>query len=55
MHATNGCLSIKYDKSKILVLNNSKVENYASHSELMKNKESMYYKLFNEQAKNYQV
>lgn len=40
---------------KILVLNNSKVENYASHSELMKNKESMYYKLFNEQAKNYQV
>lgn len=42
-------------KSKILVLNNSKVENYASHSELMKNKKSMYYKLFNEQAKNYQV
>lgn len=40
---------------KILVLNNSKVENYASHSELMKTKESMYYKLFNEQAKNYQV
>lgn len=38
---------------KILVLNNGKVEDFAPHSELMKNKDSLYYKLFMTQAENY--
>ena len=38
---------------KILILNNGKVENFAPHKELIKKKDSLYYKLFTSQAKNY--
>lgn len=38
---------------KILLLNNGKVEDFAPHKELIKKKESLYYKLFTSQAKNY--
>jgi len=38
---------------KVLVINGGKVEAYDTHKNLMKNKESLYYKLFNSQAKNY--
>ncbi len=40
---------------KILVLNEGKVESFDTHQKLMKNKESLYYKLFMTQAKNYQA
>lgn len=38
---------------KILVLNGGKVEAYDSHKNLMKDENSLYYKLFNAQAVNY--
>ena len=38
---------------KILILNNGKVEDFAPHKELIKKKDSLYYKLFTSQAKNY--
>ena len=38
---------------KVLILNNGKVEDFASHKELIKKKDSLYYKLFTSQAKNY--
>lgn len=38
---------------KILVLNDGKKESFATHHELMKNKEGLYYKLFMTQADNY--
>ena len=38
---------------KILVLNGGKVESYDTHLNLMKDKDSLYYKLFNAQAINY--
>lgn len=40
---------------KILVLNNGKVESFAPHEELMKDHNSLYYKLFKTQAKNYNM
>lgn len=40
---------------KILVMNEGKVEAYLPHKELMKNKNSLYYKLFMSQAKNYKI
>lgn len=39
---------------KILVLNDGVVEDYLPHKELMKKKDSLYYKLFTTQARNYQ-
>lgn len=39
---------------KILVLNDGIVEDYLPHKELMKKKDSLYYKLFTTQARNYQ-
>lgn len=39
---------------KILLLNKGKIEAFAPHSELIKDQNSLYYKLFNAQAKNYQ-
>lgn len=39
---------------KILVLNHGVVEDYLPHKQLMKKKESLYYKLFTTQAQNYQ-
>ncbi len=39
---------------KILVLNNGVVEDYLPHKELMKKRDSLYYKLFTTQARNYQ-
>ena len=38
---------------KVLILNNGKVEDFAPHKELIKKKDSLYYKLFTSQAKNY--
>ena len=38
---------------KVLILNNGKVEDFAPHKELIKKKDSLYYKLFISQAKNY--
>ncbi len=38
---------------KILVLNGGKVTDYDSHTNLMKKHDSLYYKLFHTQAKNY--
>ncbi len=35
---------------KILVLNGGKVESYDTHLNLMKDKDSLYYKLFNAQS-----
>lgn len=40
---------------KVLVLNNGKIEDFAPHHELMKKTNSLYYKMFNSQAKNYQI
>ncbi len=40
---------------KILVLNNGKVEDFDNHLNLMKKTESLYYKLFTTQAKNYKI
>ncbi|MDE6241991.1 MAG: ABC transporter ATP-binding protein/permease [Anaeroplasmataceae bacterium] len=40
---------------KILVLENGKVSNFDSHENLMKEKNSLYYKLFTSQAKNYKL
>ena len=40
---------------KILVLDAGKVKNFDSHENLMKDKDSLYYKLFTMQAKNYYV
>ena len=40
---------------KILVLDAGKVKNFDSHENLMKDKDSLYYKLFTTQAKNYYV
>jgi len=40
---------------KILVLNDGKVENFATHKELMSDPNSLYYELFTTQAKNYQL
>lgn len=40
---------------KILVLNNGKVEAFAPHKELMKDTDSLYYKLFTTQALNYSL
>ncbi|MDD6249643.1 MAG: ABC transporter ATP-binding protein [Bacillales bacterium] len=39
--------------NKVLILNNGKVEDFAPHKELIKKKDSLYYKLFTSQAKNY--
>ncbi|MDF2541474.1 MAG: transporter related [Herbinix sp.] len=39
---------------KILIINNGKVMDYDSHSNLMTKKDSLYYKLFQSQALNYQ-
>lgn len=38
---------------RILLINNGSLEAFDSHANLMKNKESLYYKLFTTQAKNY--
>lgn len=38
---------------RIIVLNNGKIEAFDSHMNLMKNEDSLYYKLFMAQAKNY--
>ena len=40
---------------KILVINNGKVEAFEPHTELMKKPDSLYYKLFMSQAKNYEL
>lgn len=40
---------------KVLLLNNGKIEDFAPHHELMKKTNSLYYKMFNSQAKNYQI
>ncbi|MDE6655858.1 MAG: ABC transporter ATP-binding protein/permease [Anaeroplasmataceae bacterium] len=40
---------------KILVLENGKVSHFDSHENLMKDKNSLYYKLFTSQAKNYKL
>lgn len=40
---------------KILLLNNSRVEAFDSHKNLMKNTESLYYKLFTTQQENYLI
>lgn len=40
---------------KVLVLNNGKIEDFAPHHELMKKTDSLYYKLFTSQAKNYEL
>lgn len=40
---------------KILVIDQGKITDYDSHRNLMKKTESLYYKLFNAQAVNYQV
>ncbi|MDE5856001.1 MAG: ABC transporter ATP-binding protein/permease [Anaeroplasmataceae bacterium] len=40
---------------KILVLDNGKVSHFDSHENLMKEKDSLYYKLFTSQAKNYEL
>lgn len=40
---------------KILVLDGGKVKNFDSHENLMKDTESLYYKLFTTQAKNYHL
>ncbi|MDE7105751.1 MAG: ABC transporter ATP-binding protein/permease [Anaeroplasmataceae bacterium] len=40
---------------KILVLDNGKVSHFDSHENLMKDKTSLYYKLFTSQAKNYEL
>lgn len=39
---------------KILVLENGSIKDFASHEELMKKTDSLYYELFNSQAVNYQ-
>lgn len=38
---------------KVLVIDNGHISDFAPHSELMKKKNSLYYKLFNSQAENY--
>ena len=40
---------------KILLLNNSRVEAFDSHKNLMKNTDSLYYKLFTTQQENYLI
>ena len=40
---------------RILVLNDGKIEDFDTHSNLMKKKDSLYYKLFSTQAENYQL
>lgn len=40
---------------KILVLDGGVITDYDSHKNLMKNKESLYYKLFTSQSKNYNM
>ncbi len=40
---------------KILVLDNGKVSHFDTHENLMKDKSSLYYKLFTSQAKNYEL
>lgn len=40
---------------RILVLNKGKVEAYAPHEDLMKDPDSLYYRLFMTQAENYQI
>ncbi|MDE6407251.1 MAG: ABC transporter ATP-binding protein/permease [Anaeroplasmataceae bacterium] len=40
---------------KVLVLENGKVSHFDSHNNLMKEKDSLYYKLFTSQAKNYKL
>ncbi|HHU28304.1 TPA: ABC transporter ATP-binding protein [bacterium] len=40
---------------KILVIEEGKVKDYDTHSNLMKKTDSLYYKLFNSQAKNYSL
>lgn len=38
---------------KILILDNGHISDFDSHENLMKKKDSLYYKLFMTQAKNY--
>lgn len=40
---------------KILIIDGGKVADYAPHKELMKKKDSLYYRLFTSQAKNYRL
>lgn len=40
---------------RILIINEGKVEDYDTHENLMKKKDSLYYKLFQAQAKNYKL
>ena len=40
---------------KILVLDNGKVSHFDTHENLMKNEDSLYFKLFTSQAKNYEL
>jgi ABC-type multidrug transport system fused ATPase/permease subunit len=39
---------------KVLVVNHGRVEDYDTHENLMKKTDSLYYRLFMTQAKNYQ-
>lgn len=40
---------------KVLIINQGRVQDFAHHDQLMKKEDSLYYQLFNTQAKNYQV
>lgn len=40
---------------RVLVIENGKVKDYDTHQNLMKNKNSLYYKLFTSQSENYQL
>ena len=40
---------------KILIIDKGEISDYDSHRNLLKKKDSLYYKLFNSQAVNYQV
>lgn len=40
---------------KIMVLDNGKITDFDSHKNLMNNHDSLYYKLFTTQAKNYKM
>ncbi len=40
---------------RILLIEDGKVVDYDSHANLMEKKDSLYYKLFTTQAKNYQL
>lgn len=40
---------------KVLIIDHGKVQDFAHHDELMKKQDTLYYQLFNIQAKNYQV